>query len=1120
MRWWGTGRHKVMSNRVESKRHRYWGVRAIAIPIICGLLIGVMLPIANGQNAYSAPTASAKNILYLRYDLETLWNFETAGFDDDVSVVGGKVTSIGVNRNDGTAKATNFNAMLARYGIQPSTQEYMDVVNNTFRVQNIANNYQKPSLTSNATATLEVCKSSSHMSSKMLADYMYNKYPGTNIGEIHDAGYNGTNASDLVTNGNNNLAIVVVAQTIAKQCGVGKDDTKVKIFGDSKHKCSELTQTIRAKASDLSRILLKDPRVPEPEANALLASVGIVSHVDDDGNVIVDQNVSPPDEKTCDGGAFGWVMCPFVEKTASIIDVIMGAIDDGLYFNALSDSEAAKNLQDIWGSFLALANIAFVIVFLIIIYSSATSVGLKNYDVKKILPRLVLAVIMVNVSFWICAAVSDIVNIIGSNIYGFIVGMGGYEAPSIGKSITESAALTLGLIVVVAFFGGLAILALSTLLIVAVLAFRQIAIAALIIISPIAFVMWLLPNTEKLFKRWWKAYTQMLFIYPMIMGVWALTKVLDKVVSNVSIEAGKEVQAIFSLIARVALFVAPVALIIPIMKMGGEAMGALQKLSNKGLDKTLKKPLQNMDEKQKLLNRAGWTNRMNNLANGLGFKNFHKDENGGYYKNTWAGRRKQVSGVALAKMQNSKRGQRAIGRADANATMLESREGLKDANLRYDEAKAKGDRVAELAADFDRTYYGTYEDEHGRLRNTMTDVAGGTGTGKVQKFFRGVAGGIAGIGRGYSLEEAKAYNDIASKATQGAQKLERLKVDLEGQLKLDTVKNQAEIDKAKAQWDASLKANPIAIKGESAALEIKRAGTAAWENEITKAPEGTYTAELVNAASLSAKKREDDALNAEIYRQANQKFVVTRANGTKEVVKDAGWIAALRGTGGSWEDIQKKAQEIKAYGLGAKIELAKTDAQGSVDSALTTYSESDALRQMGYADATSSVRGTDNNPFAQLAALKNAETGGGSDIFDFLANSGRMSQWSKDNAANATGKGFMAELVKKKIGWATTAMQNGIRNGSWDAEGGYLGYLKDALKSGQANHSNLIDPDFKEFAKNQKLVLAKGDDELKKQWAKMVLSGRSDQVRGPLLNGSGGQNYLQQLRDAGLDVGD
>lgn len=59
----------------------------------------------------------------------------------------------------------------------------------------------------------------------------------------------------------------------------------------------------------------------------------------------------------------------------------------------------------------SIANAAFIVAFLIVIYSQLTSVGISNYGIKKLVPRVVIAAIFVNLSFVICALMIDLSNI-------------------------------------------------------------------------------------------------------------------------------------------------------------------------------------------------------------------------------------------------------------------------------------------------------------------------------------------------------------------------------------------------------------------------------------------------------------------------------------------------------------------------------------------------------------------------------------------------------------------------------------------------------------------------------------------------------------------------------------
>src|SRR5690606_18319380 len=78
--------------------------------------------------------------------------------------------------------------------------------------------------------------------------------------------------------------------------------------------------------------------------------------------------------------------------------------------------EIGGPLYNTWTKFRDIANVLFVIAFFVVIFSQATSVGLSSYGIKKLLPRVIAAAILVNLSFFICQIALDITNIVGVSI--------------------------------------------------------------------------------------------------------------------------------------------------------------------------------------------------------------------------------------------------------------------------------------------------------------------------------------------------------------------------------------------------------------------------------------------------------------------------------------------------------------------------------------------------------------------------------------------------------------------------------------------------------------------------------------------------------------------------------
>ncbi len=172
-----------------------------------------------------------------------------------------------------------------------------------------------------------------------------------------------------------------------------------------------------------------------------------------------------------------------------------------------------------------------------------TNIGLSNYSVKKILPRLVVTAILVNLSFIVCAIAIDVSNILGESLRGLFDGIvASTMMTAEGASITTETRITwsaamdwlvaggvgavgagvVGFAVVGGVAGLLPMLVIGILtavvaLIAAVvtLAARQALVILLVAVAPLAFVAYLLPNTEKWFTKWKDLLGQMLILFPM-----------------------------------------------------------------------------------------------------------------------------------------------------------------------------------------------------------------------------------------------------------------------------------------------------------------------------------------------------------------------------------------------------------------------------------------------------------------------------------------------------------------------------------------------------------------------------------------------------------------------------
>jgi hypothetical protein len=240
-------------------------------------------------------------------------------------------------------------------------------------------------------------------------------------------------------------------------------------------------------------------------------------------------------------GGIGWIVCPISNFIAKGMDTVFNVLTGFLQVQPLQTGQDTPLLRG-WEYMRSIANVAFVIAFLMIIYSQITGLGLSSYGLRKLLPRLIIAAILVNVSYFICSIAVDISNILGYSIQDIFMnirntlvgGSNGWSNSDVvsWSSITSfilaggaaGAAGSIALITTLSSFGvgGSVILLLpalvsgllAVLVALIVLAARQAIIVVLTLIAPLAFVAYLLPNTEKWFEKWRSLFMNMLIIFP------------------------------------------------------------------------------------------------------------------------------------------------------------------------------------------------------------------------------------------------------------------------------------------------------------------------------------------------------------------------------------------------------------------------------------------------------------------------------------------------------------------------------------------------------------------------------------------------------------------------------
>ena len=294
-------------------------------------------------------------------------------------------------------------------------------------------------------------------------------------------------------------------------------------------------------------------------------------------------------KKSCsDDLVLGWIICPSMSLAGLMADAGYNSVSMFLDISPdiFKDNPELGGAKQAWNFFRDIANVVFVLLFLWVIFSQISNVGVSNYGIKKILPKLILGAILINLSFYICQLAVDLSNILGYALKGVLeVASLKAEPSKIGAVDTFVALFTRGIALVgTALFAFLTVsipmiiwVLVSLAVAFLILVLRQAAVILLIAISPIAFAAWLLPNTESLFKKWVSAFKGLLVVFPVVSLMYGSGKLAGAVLSHSS--SGIIMQFVALCAPIVPLIATPFVIKSSLNSLG--SIGA--KISNNGL---------------------------------------------------------------------------------------------------------------------------------------------------------------------------------------------------------------------------------------------------------------------------------------------------------------------------------------------------------------------------------------------------------------------------------------------------------------------------------------------------------------------------------------------------------
>lgn len=183
-------------------------------------------------------------------------------------------------------------------------------------------------------------------------------------------------------------------------------------------------------------------------------------------------------------------------------------IEIGSYNGYLSSSAVTIG----WVTVRDITNMGFVVILLVIAFG--TILGLEQYEWKKLLVKFVLAAVLVNFSRIICGIIIDVAQVVMTTFVNGIAATAGgnlinaFDLTGIQKLSAEGSQFNADgrfIASVAAITFSAMVMAIMAVFLVMLLA-RMVVLWVLIVLSPLAFVLSVVPQTQKYASEWWSEF--------------------------------------------------------------------------------------------------------------------------------------------------------------------------------------------------------------------------------------------------------------------------------------------------------------------------------------------------------------------------------------------------------------------------------------------------------------------------------------------------------------------------------------------------------------------------------------------------------------------------------------
>ncbi|MDP3763911.1 MAG: hypothetical protein Q8Q92_04740 [bacterium] len=245
-----------------------------------------------------------------------------------------------------------------------------------------------------------------------------------------------------------------------------------------------------------------------------------------------------------------WIV-GMILKIVSLLTGLAAVVLNGvIYYTVVDVSNNYSKIiaiSEAWGVIRDVANMGFIFVLLYAAIQTILGIG---EDAKKLIVRVIVVAILINFSLFFTKIIIDVSNILALLFYDAIApgaaqaGFTGAGSKGLSDAFMQHLSLTslykagkLGVenIITIGVMGSVMLLIAAFVFFAAALMFiiRYVVLILVIILSPLAFMGWVLPALKKYWDQWWNALSGQAFFAPIyFMLTWVALHVLGGIMTS------------------------------------------------------------------------------------------------------------------------------------------------------------------------------------------------------------------------------------------------------------------------------------------------------------------------------------------------------------------------------------------------------------------------------------------------------------------------------------------------------------------------------------------------------------------------------------------------------------